>query len=145
MSLNEVIKRLRDAAASPYRRATSPAAVTSLQCTEGRTYQGNPHIINRVTPDTCVTSKQDECRRGSEPGLSESSAGAGLDRSGKSENGELMEHEFSRNERSSDLPLSEPELVALITRTARRFELCPADLWAWLSVDDLDALRSGDP
>lgn len=145
MSLNAVIQRFRDAALSLDQPAPGPSGVTSLQTAESRTYQENPLTINRVTPDTGVTSIQDEIQGGSEPGLSEPTAGDGPDPRGKSENGELLDSGFSRNGCSSYPPLTEHELVALITRTAKRFKLCPADLWAFLSLEDLDALRSGDP
>lgn len=42
-------------------------------------------------------------------------------------------------------PLTLEALAALIAKAARRYGLAPADLWAFLSVEDIEAIRTGSP
>ncbi|MGZ8216144.1 hypothetical protein [Methylomagnum sp.] len=52
---------------------------------------------------------------------------------------------IGRNSQHPPESLSDTALAELVTQAARRFKLLPADLWAFLSLEDLDALRTGDP
>jgi hypothetical protein len=63
----------------------------------------------------------------------------------KNENGEVSNFSLSRNLRNPSKRLSDPALAELVSRAAWRFGLTPADLWAFLSLDDLEALRTGRP
>lgn len=61
----------------------------------------------------------------------------------KSQNGEVLNSSISENQENNSHPSVSAELVALITREAHRVKLLPADLWAFLSVDDIEALQTG--
>jgi hypothetical protein len=63
----------------------------------------------------------------------------------ENENGEVSDSSLSRNRRNATGPLSDAPLAELFTRAARRFNLVPADLWAFLSLGDIEAIRTGRP
>jgi hypothetical protein len=42
-------------------------------------------------------------------------------------------------------PLSERELANLVTTIAHTYRVEPMAVWRWLSADDIEAIRSGDP
>lgn len=63
----------------------------------------------------------------------------------KGQNGEVSNSSIQGNPGNHNKPLTEEELAALITREARRVGLAPADLWAFLSVEDLEAIGTGAP
>jgi hypothetical protein len=60
----------------------------------------------------------------------------------RNQNGEVLNSSVLRNPWN---PLSEQELAAFVTRAAHRYKLEPADLWAFLSPEDIEALQTGDP
>lgn len=84
-----------------------------------------------------------EASRGSEQPESEADRESAPDL--ENENGEVSDSSLSRNLRNSSEPLSDLALAELVSRVARRFGLAPADLWAFLSLEDLEALRMGWP
>jgi hypothetical protein len=63
----------------------------------------------------------------------------------KSQNGEVSNSSISGNLGNLVKPLTDPELAEVFIQVANRFKLSPADLWAFLSLEDIEALRTGSP
>jgi hypothetical protein len=63
----------------------------------------------------------------------------------KGQNGEVSNSSIQWNPWNQGKPLTEQELVSLITREAQRVKLLPADLWAFLSREDIELIRQGHP
>jgi hypothetical protein len=123
-------------------QAARRRAVTSVTAPGIQTYQENPLPINEITPATAVTPQNAEIHSKSGRGLADSREAGG--QGTEVQNGEVLDFEFQRNPRNQE-PLSEPELAGLFTRAAQGTRLSPALLWAFLCVDDIEAIRAGSP
>jgi hypothetical protein len=73
--------------------------------------------------------------------FSDGEQGSGFSQISRSSHSHPPEFNFSANHRQ----LSDSDLTDLITRTAKVNGLDPLNVWCWLDLEDIEALRSGDP
>jgi hypothetical protein len=124
MSLAGAIESLRNAVPSPENR-TEPREAAPCKAVPS---------VPAVPSEKSKTSENEEYPVKVE-------AGSGL----KSKNGEVSNFSFLRNLRNPPDPLSDSAFTALIAKVAHDAKLSPTDLWAFLSLEDIEFLRTGDP
>lgn len=131
MSLSGAIQTLRDLVPSV------PSAQNPREPREALPAAAVPSVP--WVPSEKIKSQNEKANTEGRYGWDDGGPGA------KSQNGEVSNSSIPGNPGNLVKPLTDPELAELLTRVANRFKLSPAELWTFLSLEDIEALRTGNP
>ncbi len=132
MSLSEAIQALRKAVPVPW--------VPSTQ-NQREPLEALPAVAVPLVPP--VPSEKTKSQARKENPEADGRAGCGL--GAKSQNGEVSNSFIQGNLGNLDKPMTDQALAELVTQAAGRFKLSSDDLWAFLSLEDIEAMRTGSP